>query len=442
MVIEQLTDPEAFRARVDHLHEHPLEISHDELLLRDGRIFERFTGPVLSAQGVYHGRIWTFRDTTERRRIEIERLVLAERMASMGRLAASVAHEINNPLAFVIAHVEQLSRDREAARDPEQLAAIGGGLERIRVIVRDLKTLSRAEEEESRAELDPQQPLEASIQMASNSVRHRARLVRRFAPTPPVLGNAARLGQVFLNLLVNAAEALPEGRAEENTITVSTSHEPSGAVRISIADTGVGIADEQRARIFDPFYTTKAIGAGTGLGLSICKGIVEAHGGTITVASQLGVGTTFSIELPAVRPAVSPAPPEPSAAAPLPAAARRARVLVIDDEPLIGKSIERLLRREHEVTALVDAREALRLFAAGERFDVIFCDLMMPHLTGVAFEAEVAATYPEILPRIAFLTGGAFAPGAETFLATTGHRCLDKPFSRGTLLEAIAAIVG
>ena len=117
-------------------------------------------------------------------------------------------------------------------------------------------------------------------------------------------------------------------------------------------------------------------------------------------------------------------------------------ILVIDDEPAIGSAIRRALGHEYEVRVATSAAEALRWVRAGERFDVIFCDLMMPHLTGVAFQAEVAARYPEILPRLAFLTGGAFAPGAETFLATTGHRCLDKPFTRATLLEAISAILG
>jgi len=244
------------------------------------------------------------RDLTERKRLEAQ-LVMADRLASVGRLAATVGHEINNPLAFVLANLElALERIGDGAVDAERAVEVTEmlreareGAERVRHIVRDLKVFSRGDSEE-RAAVDPRRVIDSCANMAKGEIRHRARLVKRYGATPRVLANEARLGQVLLNLLVNAAHAIPEDATEDNEITVSTSTDDLGRVVIEVRDTGSGIPDEVKKHIFEPFFTTKMGGAGTGLGLSICQSIVAALGGEITVESEVGRGTAFRVILP------------------------------------------------------------------------------------------------------------------------------------------------
>ena len=255
------------------------------------------------------------RDLTDRKRLEAQ-LVMADRLASVGRLAATVGHEINNPLAYVLANLEMsLERlgdgDPEAAIDADRAAEITEmlreareGAERVRHIVRDLKVFSRGESTD-RVAVDPRRVLDSCANMAMGEIRHRARLVKRYEETPRVLANEARLGQVLLNLLINAAHAIPEEALTEHHITVSTSVDALGRVVIAVSDTGSGIPDEVKKQIFEPFFTTKS--GGSGLGLSICQSIVTALGGEITVESAVGEGTTFRIFLPPARDSEPPA---------------------------------------------------------------------------------------------------------------------------------------
>jgi PAS domain S-box-containing protein len=249
------------------------------------------------------------RDITERRQVQ-EKLRTTERMASLGTLAAGVAHEINNPLSYLLSNLRFMNDElRELAEAGESLAGARGqevrealrealvGSERVREIVRDLKTFSR-QGDEQREPVDLHAVLDSCVNLAWSHIRHRARLVKAYGQVPPVLGNASRLGQVFLNLLVNAAQAIPEGQAPEaQEIHLSTWHEERW-VGVAVRDTGVGIPPENRARLFSAFFTTKPEGVGTGLGLSICQGIIVALGGRITVESEPGKGSTFRVLLP------------------------------------------------------------------------------------------------------------------------------------------------
>ncbi len=368
------------------------------------------------------------RDLTERNQMQT-RLLFADRMASVGTLAAGVAHEINNPLAYITANLgfaaEELARMPTSSAVREVRQAIDearDGAERVRVIVRDLKTFSRADEEGSGL-ADVRRVLESAINMAYNEIRHRAQLVRDFSDVPPVLANEGRLGQVFLNLLVNAAQAIPEGAAATNEISVAL-RERGGEIVVEVRDTGGGISPEHVPRLFDPFFTTKPVGVGTGLGLAVCHGIVSSLGGEIEVESELGVGTTFRVRLTAAPPrTVEPPPNAPS----VEGSARRGRVLVLDDEPLVCTSIRRMLSREHDVTTATDAREALAWLRRGDAFDVIFCDLMMPEMTGMDFYVELRRTHPQIAETVIFFTGGAFTPRAKAFLDAVPNTRLDKP---------------
>jgi CheY-like chemotaxis protein len=255
-------------------------------------------------------------------------------------------------------------------------------------------------------------------------VRHRARLIKDYQKVPLVDANESRLGQVFLNLLVNAAQAIEEGNASRNEIRVRTYVDAQGWVVVSIADTGTGIPENLRARLFTPFVTTKPAGVGTGLGLSICHRIVSSLGGRIVVDSEVGKGSEFKVFLPQAKP--DSVVPEPASSPPT-VARRRARVLVVDDEPLITKVVRRTLGREHDVEALNSAEEALVRIRSGERFDVILCDLMMPQVTGMDFHAELLRTFPEQAGRMVFLSGGAFTKRARDFLESVQNHRVEKP---------------
>jgi CheY-like chemotaxis protein len=365
----------------------------------------------------------------------------------VGTLAAGVAHEINNPLAVVIGNldyaaeslgnlvwddaggplkssawfVQEVKTPLDDARD----AAL-----RVRLIVRDLKVFSRLPSEESRGPVDAQVIMESSLRMAWNEIRHRARLVKLYGAVPYVEANEARLSQVFLNLLVNAAQSLQEGRAEHNEIRVGTRVEGERVI-VEVSDTGAGIPPEIIGHVFDAFFTTKAVGVGTGLGLAICQHIVAEMNGELTVESEVGKGTTFRVALPIARKHESKTLPAPAEQAPLPG--RRGRILVVDDEEAVARTVDRILSKEHDVTILADARQALALCAAGQHFDLVLCDLMMPDMTGMDFHRELSVVAPQQANRVIFLTGGAFTETARRFLSDTPNEYIEKPFAPANL---------
>ena len=389
------------------------------------------------------------RDLTERKQMQA-RLLLADRMVSVGALAAGVAHEINNPLAYVMTNLDMVAGRRlpplgarlrelggEAATIGEELVRVIAmldvareGSDRMRDIVRDLRTFTRGAGEEKRTAVDVRRVMDASINLAWNELRHRARLVKEYGDVPPVLANEARLGQVFLNILVNAAQALEVGDAAENVIRVRASREDDGQVVVQVSDTGPGISPAILDRIFDPFFTTKPVGLGTGLGLWICQGIVTSLGGQITAETRPGEGATFRVVLPAATPVEQAGTPEaaPGATAP---DARRLELLVVDDETAIGRTLAIALADEFEVTTATSGRAALAALAglAGEpRVDVVLCDLMMPDVSGMDVHERIARERPELAQRFVFVTGGAFTERARNFVDDVGLPVIEKPF--------------
>lgn len=371
---------------------------------------------------------------------------LSERMASLGQFAAGLAHEINNPLTYTILNLTMIDEivvglestiPREIAADLRQLIADArDGANRLSGIVRDVKTFSRGDDDVATV-VDVQAIVRSSLRMAGNEMRHRARVVTKFDPTPNVTANASRLGQVVLNLVVNAVQSIPEGAAEQNEIRVATRTDSLGRAVIEVQDSGAGIPKDQLDRVFDPFFTTKAVGVGTGLGLFICHGIVSALGGTIEVESEVGLGALFRIVLP---PGASPPPGPVTSRSPM-VAAQRTRVLIIDDEPGLLSSLRRTLSREHHVTALSSGHDALTKIRAGERFDAILCDVMMPAMSGMEFHAALIAAAPELRARIIFMTGGAFTPLARAFIdrLTTPH--IEKPFDQEAIRALVATVI-
>jgi CheY-like chemotaxis protein len=282
--------------------------------------------------------------------------------------------------------------------------------------------------------VDVRAEIEAAAGIARGQVAPRARLVLDVAPgLPRVVAGAHELGQVVLNLLVNSAQAIPEGAPERNEVRVSA-RAAGDRVRIEVSDTGAGMAPEVSARIFDAFFTTKQVGGGLGLGLSICHGIVTRAGGTIEVHSEPGRGTRVRVELPAAG-AEEPAPAEPA-----PRRAVRRRVLVIDDESLLARALGRVLARDHDVETLTSAAEAARRIAAGERWDAVLCDLLMPEMTGMELAELVARDAPDLLRRFVFMTGGACTDRTRLFLERGGFPSLEKPIEAQALRAAVEEV--
>jgi PAS domain S-box-containing protein len=383
-------------------------------------------------------------DATERRET-FARMALADRMLSVGTLAAGVAHEINNPLAYIATNLEVLAADlpnvqptRHSRLTQSTLHALvtdaRDGVARVSAIVRDLRALSRPDHEDN-GPVDVVAVLASSIKIVHNEIRHRARVFKSYGERLPfVEGEPSRLGQVFLNLLLNAAQAIPEGHADRNEIRVTATAD-ARRVRVEVTDTGSGIPATIIRRIFDPFFTTKAPGAGTGLGLAISHQIVSSMGGDITVTSKLGEGSTFTVSLPIAVTQRAPAPvavPQVSKAT--------SRILLIDDEPAVGRALGMLLAPETEVVAVHRAEDALARLAGGERYDAIVCDLMMPEISGIELYDRLAGVAPECRSQVIFMTGGAFTPQAREFLAKLEQPHLEKPFSESQLRRAIESV--
>ncbi len=375
------------------------------------------------------------RDITERQRL-LQRLAASERLASLGTLAAGVAHEINNPLSCVIAEIDLALRTLEVATQPEadavaSLKSARDGALRIARVVRDIHAFARPETLTS-GPVDVLSAIERAIDLTRTQVRHRARLERDLAPVPPVMADESRLVQVLVNLIANAADAV-ETATPSGTITITTTHQDS-AVIISISDTGKGIPAEELAHVFDPFFTTKSVGTSMGLGLAISHSIVTQLGGTIQVQSEVNCGTTFHVSLPQSNgPAAERAPSPPSKAA------ARARILFIDDEVSLCSAMSRLLQPEHEVVTATRVQEALEILGRGAQFDMILCDLMMPGMTGMAF-FEALSDLPHVdRSSVVFMTGGAFGEAAQHFQASIPNACFPKPLDPDQLRQWLQA---
>ncbi len=379
-----------------------------------------------------------------------ERLAHAEKMAAVGTLAAGVGHEINNPLAFIISNLhfaaeevhdaaEQAGGSMSWAGEVEQaLREALDGADRVRRIVQDLKAFSRAQPQQPQR-VDVHRVLELALSISDAEVRHRARVVKEYEHGLEVLGDETRLGQVFLNLLVNAAQALPEGRSESNEIRVTTHRNTQGQAVVTVSDTGTGISPEVLPRIFEPFFTTKPVGMGTGLGLSICHSYVQAMGGDIRARSELGRGTTFEVVLPLAPELPRVGTPSRPALASVPAA--RERLMLIDDEPLVTAAVSRVLEPEHQVETFTSAREALERLRAGERYTLILCDLMMPEMTGMELHAILRREAPELAENMVFFTGGAFTEAARAFLEATHLPWVEKPFEPEALRTTLRMLL-
>ena len=392
------------------------------------------------------------RDVTERKRMEIK-LLEADRLTALGVLSAGVAHEINNPLAYVLLNLEYLKRELpKAGSDPSRIESLMvrvqdacHGADRVASIVRDLRTFARGEET-ARQPVSLETVIEAAVNIAYPEIRTRARLERRYQTVQAVDGNAGRLEQVFLNLLLNATQAFAEGTDEaDNSIRVSLRSEGDHVVA-EVADNGPGIPSALLGRIFDPFFTTKPVGVGTGLGLPICRGIVQTHGGEITVDSKPGAGAVFTVSFPASK--LSPIMPRKSSDRSPPDGStvrERGRVLVVDDETVVAHTLKVLLQGEHDLVVAQSGAEALELLhqepAETPSYDVILCDLMMPGMTGMELFEVLRREYPALSKRVVFMTGGVSMMRVSEFLESVPNAKFEKPFDVAELRRTLHGLV-
>ena len=395
-----------------------------------------------------------------------------DRLRSVGRLAAGLAHEVNNPLTFVLANLESLRESHQSIRrfvrqlrvelstqeaitpqSFERMAAEANlreilddasdmltdcykGTHRIQDIARSLGTFSRADDD--RAELvDLTRVVDDACAMVFNQIRYRARLVKRFEPIPMIAAFPGRIAQALVNLLTNAAEAIEGGAYEKHRIVVSTRTDDESVV-ISVRDTGAGIGEEDRERIFTAGFTTKAHRGGMGLGLASCRRIAAEHGGRLEVRHLAEGGTRFDLIIPVdtgLAVAENRRESRPVSEAPL----KRARLLIVDDDAMVLSALRRRLRRRYEVVTVLGGVEALALLSADSEFDSIICDLMMPRVDGKSFYDSVRQDDPDLAKRIVFMSGGAFTPRLRKFAAAVPNPVLQKPVSRDELESMLTA---
>lgn len=365
-----------------------------------------------------------------------DQLARSEHMASLGLMAAGVAHEINNPLSYILSN---LSFAVERAIDHESRAALREALEgagRVRDIVRDLKTVSRMEKERDLEQVDARNAVDAALKLAFDDMRHRARIQRHFNEVPLVMGDETRLVQVLLNLFTNAAQSIAPGAPDENQISVEVKLGGSDdEVEIVVVDTGAGISEAHLPKVFEPFFTTKPPGQGTGLGLSICHRLTHAMGGRIEVSSEEGKGSRFSVFLGA---ATLPREAEALVSDTACGATRGRRLLIIDDEVLVARAVRRLFDKEYQVDIAVDGRAALEKLLASE-YDVVLCDVVMPGISGLDVYRQVRAQNEALAQRFVFATGGLFSQELSDSVKRLSNMIIEKPFDPEQLHRMIAA---
>jgi two-component system cell cycle sensor histidine kinase/response regulator CckA len=418
----------------------PEALERERFLRRDGTHFE---AEVVALPLVFDGKpslLAVATDATESAKLRAQ-LIQSDRLASIGLLAAGVAHEINNPLTYVLPNLERLAQglgspSPDLAGLQDNVRGALDGVRRVQKIVRDLSTFARDARGDDTA-TDVNAAVASALLLAEGELRFRTRVTRDLTARSKVRANEGRLVQVLLNLAVNAAHAIPEGDASAHEVRITTRDAP-GEVRITVRDTGEGIAAEHLPRLFDPFFTTKAPGSGSGLGLSVCHSIVTSFGGRIEVDSTRGEGSAFTVVLPAVVATAPPPIAQPSPSQPLSGErSARPRLLLVDDERNVRDVLQALLKRRYEVAAAASVAEARQRLTESGDWQIILCDLMMPEATGMDLYDWVAQECPALASRMVFMTGGAFTTRARELLDRLPDRWIEKPFEFDQLIALL-----
>jgi len=356
-------------------------------------------------------------------------LLEAAKLVAVGQLAAGIAHEVNNPLTYVIANLQQLEA---SPASPTQLGLVREALEgseRIRRVVRQLASFCRGSSGSRSGRVGP--AAEAAVKMAMVKLKDRATVQTRIPELPRVRMDEAELAQVILNLLVNAAQAIEAGNRDENRILVEA-RALGDSVEIIVEDTGTGIPEDVIPHIFEPFYTTKEEGDGQGLGLAISWELVHKADGHLTAENVRPHGARFVVSLPArpeARVAAGGERRSPAAEkAPDPWEVSRLRVLIIDDERELANALKRALQSCFDVQVAHSGREALQLLAGENVYDILLCDLMMPDGSGADVIRGITERCPALLDRLILMTGATLDDSQEYFCTERSFPLLPKPF--------------
>ncbi len=411
-----------------------------EMITPERKVLERYARPVLDQYKQPRGWLEIYRDISGQRQME-SRLFHSERLAALGQMLSGIAHELTNPLTSILGYAQLVHRRaKECERETQHILEEA---ERARRIARNLLLFARGRTSErmsvSLNEIVQRTVALRAYQLRLENISVELDLDRRL---PETVADAAQMQQALLNLMLNAEQAIREIR-ENGHVWIRTRQLSASRVALEVADDGPGVAPEVVLHIFDPFFTTKPAGMGTGLGLSILYGIVQQHGGEISVGARPGGGAVFTMELPSSTPgaiaeklyliAGAGAPTQAG-----PATARQARILVVEDEPTVLQLIADVLREEgYRVDTVVDSRQGLEL-ARAHRYDLLICDLRMPHLDGRGFYGELAREENPLQDRLLFVTGDTLAPKTVDFLRSCGLPYLAKPFLVDELKRVVA----
>jgi PAS domain S-box-containing protein len=374
------------------------------------------------------------RDVTDRTRLRAQ-LAHSDRLASLGTMAAGVAHEINNPLTFMGLATEALAR-RVKSSELGLVKELSEGVDRITAIVRDLRFFGR-EDDEPTGPMDLAEAIGAAERLVHHEIRPRGTLTREYGELPMVVGIPRRIEQVFVNLFMNAVHAL--GDRVDGRITVRARVDDD-AVVVTVHDDGGGISPEHLDAIFEPSFTTRSGTGGSGLGLSICRDIVVRAGGQLVAASAPGQGTTMTVTLRRATADAAPGVMPPSLRPESRRAAPLRRVLIVDDEAATIRLLAETLDGVAEVITESSPARALDLIRSDGTFHAIVCDVMMPGMSGVELHQVVAKERPEIARHFLFITGGTYTSAARDYLQQGTVPCLQKPFRRAQLIAAIDAV--
>lgn len=412
-----------------------------ELAKPEKKIVERHGRPVLDRYKQPLGWLELHRDITSRRQIE-SRLFHSERLAALGQMVSGVAHELNNALTSIFGYaqlVRKRTRDFEWESEARHILEEG---ERARRIARNLLLFARGSKSE-RGPVNLNEIVVRTLEIRAYELRLENISVELALnqELPDALADGTQIQQALLNLLVNAEQAIRQAK-ESGHIWIRTRRVSADRIALEVADDGPGVPPEVVLRIFDPFFTTKPAGVGTGLGLSILYGIVHQHGGEVSVENRPGGGAAFTVELPsATSPAGEEKPYVIHAIAETPVGRekpRGSRILVVEDEPTVAELIADVLGEEgHVVDTVLDSRRGLGV-ARARAYDLIICDLRMPHLDGRAFYRQLAQEESPLQHRLIFVTGDTLAPRTVDFLQKCGLPYLAKPFLVEELKEIVA----
>lgn len=396
-------------------------------------------------------------------------MALSERLAALGQMSAALSHEINNPISSILTCMVELQGQlksltgveadlQRGAPDEFLLDTIRGrnyraicqevntlvedaliGIRHLAQISADLKMyLSSGDEISDPCDLC--QILDGVIRLVGHQFKYEIEFVKDFGKIPYIIGNRSRLAQVFLNLLINAAQAIPP--EQDNRRVVITTNTKDNQVLVAITDNGLGMDEDTQKKIFEPFYTKKFWGNGTGLGLSVVLRIVENHGGTVVVKSKLGEGTTFEIYLPTGQEeTISSVANKIALPTKLKLPQKRRQILLVDDNELFRKSVSRLISNVYDVEQVGTGSAAVELLRAGRKYDAVVVDLCLPQVSGIALIQQIEAEFSDSVRSICILTAGAYLSHQEEFLATQRYPMLRKPIEPDVLLRALEEMI-